>query len=417
MGGGKTSAAITYINDHPEKKFLYITPYLDEATRVNKACPAANFMEPSDKIKGCGFKKWKHTLKLLEEERNVASTHAAAVYYTPEMLEKLKEKDYTIIIDESVNAFEQGIGISNADVEMLVESGYMSRREDGTLVAGKRKYPEDGKYSHIIHTLLTRPLLRLKNDKSETAKTKKEYLWYWVFPKEFLTCVEDVIVLTYMFEGSMMESWLNVCEIDYRYIGVSRSECGKYRFSDKLDYMPEYVRSIKNLVHVVHHDKMNAIGGDRRTDTNLSKGWFKSHPDGIEKLRRNLVNYYRNLTHVSTKEKLCGVYPEPGIWSKLRGDGFRNRKLTYNQRSTNAYKAANTLAYLVNVYPNKSVYGWFYKSGFPFDQDKYALSTMIQWIWRSAIRDGEEITIYVPSMRMRMLLEEWMERLSNGEHA
>lgn len=38
---------------------------------------------------------------------------------------------------------------------------------------------------------------------------------------------------------------------------------------------------------------------------------------------------------------------------------------------------------------------------------------MIQWIWRTAIRDGKEIDIYVPSRRMRELLEQWIEEVSN----
>ena len=38
---------------------------------------------------------------------------------------------------------------------------------------------------------------------------------------------------------------------------------------------------------------------------------------------------------------------------------------------------------------------------------------MLQFIWRSAIRDGEEIWIYIPSIRMRRLLYEWIEEQNN----
>jgi hypothetical protein len=33
---------------------------------------------------------------------------------------------------------------------------------------------------------------------------------------------------------------------------------------------------------------------------------------------------------------------------------------------------------------------------------------MIQFIWRSAIRDGKPIHLFVPSERMRTLLKDWM---------
>ncbi|MCT9509257.1 hypothetical protein KTJ05_18660, partial [Acinetobacter baumannii] len=35
-------------------------------------------------------------------------------------------------------------------------------------------------------------------------------------------------------------------------------------------------------------------------------------------------------------------------------------------------------------------------------------SEMVQWIWRSAIREGNPINIYVPSSRMRSLLQRWL---------
>ena len=43
------------------------------------------------------------------------------------------------------------------------------------------------------------------------------------------------------------------------------------------------------------------------------------------------------------------------------------------------------------------------------DEDLYGLSEMIQWIWRSRIRNGEKINIYVPSIRMRTLLKSWLD--------
>ncbi|MEG2695893.1 MAG: hypothetical protein RR966_15745, partial [Acinetobacter sp.] len=42
-------------------------------------------------------------------------------------------------------------------------------------------------------------------------------------------------------------------------------------------------------------------------------------------------------------------------------------------------------------------------------EDIFALSEMVQWVWRSAIREGNPINIYVPSSRMRDLLERWLE--------
>ena len=42
------------------------------------------------------------------------------------------------------------------------------------------------------------------------------------------------------------------------------------------------------------------------------------------------------------------------------------------------------------------------------DQSLYSLSEMVQFIWRSRIRNGEPIDLYVPSKRMRELLIAWL---------
>ena len=57
---------------------------------------------------------------------------------------------------------------------------------------------------------------------------------------------------------------------------------------------------------------------------------------------------------------------------------------------------------------------FYYAHGIEADDDIYALSIMVQWIWRSAIRDGDEIYIYVPSKRMRELLIGWIDQTSKG---
>ncbi len=54
--------------------------------------------------------------------------------------------------------------------------------------------------------------------------------------------------------------------------------------------------------------------------------------------------------------------------------------------------------------------------GVTINEDLYGLSEMIQWIWRSRIRKGESINIYIPSMRMRNLLDAWMKMNLDYQH-
>ena len=52
---------------------------------------------------------------------------------------------------------------------------------------------------------------------------------------------------------------------------------------------------------------------------------------------------------------------------------------------------------------------FFLQKGIKVNEDLFGLSEMIQWIWRSRIRNGEKINIYIPSTRMRTLLKSWLD--------
>jgi len=49
--------------------------------------------------------------------------------------------------------------------------------------------------------------------------------------------------------------------------------------------------------------------------------------------------------------------------------------------------------------------------------DLHALSEMLQLIWRTRIRKFESINVYVPSSRMRGLLQDWLDSNNDKELA
>jgi len=73
------------------------------------------------------------------------------------------------------------------------------------------------------------------------------------------------------------------------------------------------------------------------------------------------------------------------------------------------YKRAFTLAYAVNRFINPYLVKYFSKKNVKVDEDMYALSEMIQLIFRSGIRNNEDINIYIPSSRIRKLLIDFLE--------
>ena len=400
MGSGKTEAAITYINEHPEEKFVYITPYLDEARRIKNGCPDAHFVEPSNKIGDYDFKKIEHTEALIEEGRNIASTHAAFKSYSRFMLDKIREHGYTLIIDESVDVLQE-FDYHPDDLQLTLDSGWVEKRGDTYCLK------EDKYHGWAISKLFT--LLRSRN-LVEVENGKAKDLFFWTLPCELITSFKEVIVLTYMFEGQSLKWLFDIYHIPYDYIGIHRSEDGRYSFSDTQDYYPSCVLALKDRIHILDNDRLNSIGKNYHA---LSINWFKNNSEGVEQLKRNIYNCFRNVWEDSNaKNRLWGTYSSGK--TKLRGKGYTKAFLMFNAKATNEYRNRKYLIYAANPFMNVNEKKFYYKHGIDVDEDLYALSIMIQWIWRSAIRCGEEIYIYIPSRRMRSLLMNWMDEVTRG---
>lgn len=408
MGAGKSSAAITYMNEHPNEKFIYITPFLDEAARIKKSCPALHFVEPSNKMDEHKHSKVKHTASLIEQGRNIATTHQSFKRYTDEMLENIHTMGYTLLIDENMDTLEE-YSVHPADVDMLIECGYLS-------VNGEACHTTDKRYTGIafrelFDNLEARNLLVIKDDDDDDGKPKIKKIYCWALQPELLRAFKDVIIMTYLFEGQGLYQMLEMNHMEYEHIGVAVFGSGKnkqYRFDADSKYVPAYVKGIRNKIHILDNPKLNAIGAKK---TALSMAWFGKGDSDVKQLKNNIYNCMNNIWRkCPSAEKLWGTYSD--MEDKLKGEGYSKQFLTFNSRATNEYSNRTKLVYAVNLFSNVAKKKFFEKHGVKMDDDMYALSTMVQWIWRSAIRDGKEIEIYLPSRRMRELLINWMDKIS-----
>ncbi len=79
-------------------------------------------------------------------------------------------------------------------------------------------------------------------------------------------------------------------------------------------------------------------------------------------------------------------------------------------RATNDLDNKTTLIHAYNRYPPQTIRAYLEDYGFPIDIDQYALSEMIQWVWRSAIRkkEGGNIQLAILSDRMSDLFKAWL---------
>lgn len=399
MGSGKSSAAISYMNEHPKEKFIYITPYLEEAVRIRESCPALDFKEPSDKIPEFDFKKYKHTVGLISAGKNITSTHNMFLRYSDDMIDMIKEQGYTLIIDEAVEVLRPS-SITESDMMLLEQAGWVTK--DNGIIKLTPSFDYEGGFAKEIVSLAKGNRLV---DMPSCGYGNLYY--YWLFSNDILQAFKDVYVLTYLFESQTMKYYLDIVGLQYQRIGICRDESGGYHFNDTMKYIPEYTRTLSSKIHIFENDKLNAIGSRK---TALSYTWYaraEKNTEDRNTLGKNVYNFFINYHRdKDIKRKLWASYKNGEKF--IRGKGFYHSNIAFNAKATNNYRNRDVLAYCVNIFMQPNEKQYLLANGANVLEDEYALSVMIQWIWRSAIRDGKEIWIYIPSKRMRTLLQNWI---------
>lgn len=392
MGRGKSSAAIRYMNERKDEKcFLYITPYLTEVERV---CEKCDFDEPN-----CDYMSKSAQLKDLMRRRcNIASTHSLFSIMDEESLALAKENGYSLIVDESLDVIHTA-PVSATDKDIILDR--LATVDDTGLVTWID--PEyEGKFDGYKAMADAGTLYCVCGSFFEIME-----------PRRFLA-FDEIFMMTYLFAGQLQKAYMDYFGFTYDVVGIEKDDLG-FRFSDKPDRPPDmnYFR----LIHIIgvgnkKNAKMNDVGAAR---TALSANWFKTRNKGdpeVKRLRMNMNNFFQRITGSRARERLWTTFKLYETW--LYGD--RNRYasdfLSLNARATNAYRGAANVAYLVNRFVDPNILKFFATRDIKIDPDLFALGEMLQFIWRSAIRDGRPINLYIPSSRMRGLLVGWMKDIS-----
>lgn len=390
MGRGKSSAAIRYMNRYKDsKRFLYITPYLDEVGRI---CERCDFDQPdSDHMSKSA------ELKLhMRMGHNVAATHSLFYLMDAEAMELVRQQHYSLIVDESIQVIER-LNISQKDFELIL-SQLAVEHEDGRIEWTDDAYT--GRFYDYKEMSDTGSLFRLNNSLLN------------ILNPDLLRSFEEVFMLTYLFDGQYQKAYLDFFGFNYTVVGVETDENG-YRFSDHPDAPPPL--DYRELIHIIDDAKLNSVGNDKYA---LSKGWYDRRryddPD-IRKLRNGLKKFFQSIPNGGSETRLWACFKSDV--NKLvdsRTGRFRNNFLQTSARATNQYKDRTDIAYLVNRFADPNIMSFFAKQGITINPEHFALSEMLQWVWRSAIRDDKPINLYIPSRRMRELLIDWINTTNQG---
>lgn len=404
MGSGKTTYMINRLNSEYDRlyvdgeynpfvehnRYMYVTPFLDEVRRIKDACPRLNFRDPAHK----GGAKINHLAELIGRGENIVMTHALFQQITPELLCLVKKTKYTMILDEEMQCVDMDEPISSSDKRLLENDGLISVSPDGSI---KWTDGDHGVYEGNFDEIRKRA-----KDRNLSFHGKSTVMSS--LPIECIVNFEEFIILTYLYEASITSAYLSIHGIS---VVMMTLIDGRLVPMNGREHERDLKREFQGRIRI-YDGSMNRIGDNSKySGRPFSGGWFnRLKQEHWKQIKASTEHFFKSIARTKSDANAWTTFV--GCRNKLKGQRYTKGFIPLNARATNVYAHKRSLAYLVNRYPNPVMVGYLRKHGVEWSQDLFALSEMLQWIWRSAIRNGEPISIFIPSERMRNLLIDWL---------
>lgn len=400
-GSGKTTWVFEHIRSHPDRKWVFVSPYLDEAGdgnskgRIQNELPELNFKSPATTPS-----KTADFLRLAQKGRNIAITHKLFTGFTPEVAEVLREQEYHLVIDETIDLVQFYDDINSQDVKFLILAGMVvCDSKTGMLAWNSEKWPNYTGRDIKIKQLCEMDCLWLYGDDVLIQR----------IPPTCMKACKTVTILTYLFEASLMHCWMQLNSMPWEY------------------YQPETMRTNKQIKDIIRPlitltQPTKLITDLQRSHQGLyvtnifKKGWYDSiaTEDDFHAIKKSIeITLKKDMgkgevfwtTFKDYEPKLQGIgYTRA---KKVKGE-LRKPFVSKNMRASNEYRDCVNCIYTVNIYPHGSLNNHLISYGVVLDQELYALSELIQFIFRGSIRDHKPMHLYILSDRMRRLFTEWL---------
>lgn len=454
MGTGKTSWAIQEMLANPDESYIYCTPFLDEVRRIKEKCKHKRKFYDPQRIDGKKIEGFNH---LLESGKDIVLTHSTFSNSNQETLENLAQGNYCLILDEVLDILVKFNDVAQkkldkGDPSVLVREKFITVDDYGRVTWIKDTCP-NAAYSDVERLAKSGNLFYLDHT-----------MLVWQFPPQIFKLFKKVYVLTYLFEGSFLKPYFEYHNLLYDRVSVNKSQSGIYSLVPYSREQEQIQRDFyKGLIKICNNESIN----DDYRAKSLSKTWYeRASKEKKNQLQHNIANFVRNIAKAKASEIMWSC---PKAYIKaLKGRGYTqifkvtpempmincphcNKILSHlvnqcpecgykisvdkewvadekrrlekisqcfvpcNARSSNDFADRWVCAYAMNMYPNPYVKRYFTNKNakenlsITVDEDYFALGCMLQWIWRSRIRNNKPIHVYIPSARMKKLLMDWLD--------
>lgn len=425
------------MNANKDDNFVYCTPYLDEITRIRKGTNY-RFDEPEYFIVDKSTGDYINTTKIdcfedmLANSKDIAVSHTTFLNATDKTIQLIEDGEYTLILDEALEAVQEFNDIQTVDdrqamnaddIKTLIEGNFIYIDNNGKVSWTGNKREQESKFREVQRMA---DLGRLYIARNKLLVT--------VFPPEMFSAFKKVYILSYMINAEIIIPYFKLFGIEYQKSSITKDEnTGLYKLIPySIDQDIEYRKRLKNLVNLCEKEKIN------NTTRTLSKRWFEtnknSKQNGIEKLKKDIKHFWRccvpnaratngdimwttykdfrksisipryNIIRQITKKEMNDLSPNElkELEKKL------NCFVPCNTKATNLYSDRWALVYACRLSRNPYIDSLFEDFGINPNSDLYGLSSLIQWINRSRLRNGEPIELYIPSSKLKKQFSDWL---------
>lgn len=346
---------------------------------------------------------------------------------------------------------------NNDDINFLFNSSYLQPSpKHENLVIWNKYIKINSIYSCLKDYFTQNDVYRLE---AKHELEDSSYYYIGLFPIKVFQSFKKIYVMTYLWDAQLMKYYFDFYKAQYQYLypieahpinkkaNTAHLENKEYMLSDNLHLYQNVENPIKyRAIHGIHIPGYK-IEDDKIVKNMKSRNTLYSFWNKNKNAKHTITlshTYYKNLDNPNDKivtilKENINKFAKDNIPEELKKDKkiiwsvFDCAKdiiktnckyiddtnyVPINAKATNEYKDANVLIYLVNRYINPYFYNFirnYCPNGCDFDEDLYALSELVQWIWRSAIRDNKPICIYIASERMLNILLDWLNSTSDED--
>ena len=394
MGSGKTSSIIKWMKDNPSNKYLFVSPLLSEVQdRIPTEADTLDFVYPHTEQYTT---KREHLKHLLRNERNICFTHSLYSDMDKECLELINKGNYTLILDEEVNFIQAMEGYTRSDIKSLLEAQHISIDENDLGRVDWHWDIENGhKYSKLKSLCELGCVYAFQSGSADKlSQTVTVHL-----PTQLITSCSRVILLTYGFNGGILERFLTLKNIGTK----------KMLEIDLSERDNAIRKSIKDNITLLETPSTKKV-----SRYSMSYSWWTSDSklDERKEVFRAIKSVAKGRDIRANKLDFMYTLPKTVAErssSKIISLPFEDCFVSRSTRATNIYQHKWCLVHAYNRRPNVSVQIYLRHYLHDVDDESFALYEMLQWIWRSRIRRNENIYVAILPKRMKDLFIQWMD--------